>query len=138
MADSVWVIDAQPIVAFILREAHWQRVGSLIKASTRGEATVRLTAVNAGEVVLGTERALGALVGHRTLDVIQQWTEIVNVDLELAARAAWFKLRGEISYADCFAAALAHRDGLPLITGDPEFHRVEDVIRVVWLDTLAV
>ena len=56
------------------------------------------------------------------------------VDLELAARAAWFKLRGGISYADCFAAALAHRDGLPLITGDPEFRRVEDVVRIAWLD----
>ena len=136
MADTVWVIDAQPLVAFIRREAHWQRVGPLIKAATRGEATLRLSAVNAGEVVMGTERALGALVGHRTLDVLQDWTDIIDVDLELAARAAWFKLRGGISYADCFAAALAHRDGLPLITGDPEFRRVEDVIRVVWLDSL--
>jgi predicted nucleic acid-binding protein len=136
MADTVWVIDAQPLVAFIRREAHWQRIGAVIKASTRGEATLRMTAVNAGEVVLGTERALGALVGHRTLDVIQGWTDIVDADLELAARAAWFKLRGGISYADCFAAALSHRDGLPLITGDPGFRRVEDVIRVVWLDQL--
>lgn len=138
MADTAWVIDAQPIVAFIRREAHWQRVGALIKAATRREATLRLTVVNAGEVVLGTERALGALVGHRTLDVIQDWTDIVDVDLELTARAAWFKLRGGISYADCFAAAMAHRDGLPLITGDPEFQRVEDVIRVAWLDRLTV
>jgi predicted nucleic acid-binding protein len=136
VADRTWVIDAQPLVAFIRREAHWQRVGNLIKASTSRQATLRLTAVNAGEVVLGAERALGALVGHRTLDLIQGWTDIVDVDLELAARAAWFKLRGGISYADCFAAALAHRDGLPLITGDPEFQRVEDVIRVVWLDEL--
>jgi predicted nucleic acid-binding protein len=68
--------------------------------------------------------------------VIQGWTDIVDADLELAARAAWSKLRGGISYADSFAAALAHRDALPLITGDPEFQRVEDVIRVAWLDQL--
>lgn len=138
MADTTWVIDAQPLVAFIRREAHWQRVGALIKATMRREATLRLTAVNAGEVVLGTERALGSLVGHRTLEVIQDWADIVDVDLELGARAAWFKSRGGISYADCFAAALAHRDGLPLITGDPGFQRVEDVIRVVWLDALTL
>ena len=57
------------------------------------------------------------------------------MERDLGARAAWFKLRGGISYADCFAAALAHRDGVPLITGDPEFRRMEDVIRVVWLDS---
>ena len=76
-----------------------------------------------------------AAAPHRTLESIQQWTTIVDVDLELAARASWFKLRGGISYADCFAAALAHRDGFPLITGDPEFRRVEDVVRIAWLDS---
>ena len=38
-----------------------------------------------------------------------------------------------MAYADCFAAALAHRDRIPLITGDSEFRRVEDVIEIVWL-----
>lgn len=59
----------------------------------------------------------------------------MDADLELAARVAWFRLRGGISYADRFAAALAHRDGVPLITGDPEFRRVEDVVRIAWLDS---
>ena len=61
------------------------------------------------------------------------WSEIVVADLELAARAAWIKLRGGISYADCFAAALAHRDRIPVLTGDPEFRRVEDIVEVAWL-----
>lgn len=135
MAEALYVIDAQPLVAFIKREAHWQRIGDAIAATTRGEVTLRLTTVNAGEVIMATERDLGAVVAHQTLVSIQQWTSIVDVDLELAARAGWFKLRGGISYADCFAAALAHRDGIPLITGDPEFRRVEDVIRIAWLDS---
>ena len=81
------------------------------------------------------ERDFGAIVAHRTLRSIQQWTTIVDVDLELAARASWFRLRGGISYADCFAAALAHRDGVPLITGDPEFRSVEEAVRIAWLDS---
>lgn len=85
----------------------------------------------------GVERSLRRAAGEDVLHGIQIWTHIVAADLELSLRGGWFKLRGGISYADCFAAALAHRDGLPLITGDPEFHRVEDVIRIVWLDTLA-
>lgn len=132
-----YVIDAQPLVAYIKRERDWQRVEAAIRAATTGRVALRLTTVNAGEVVIGAERAFGALAGHRALDSVQGWTDIVAVDLELAARAAWFKLRGGISYADCFAAALAHRDGIPLITGDPEFHRVEDVVRIAWLDSFA-
>ena len=133
MDHPVSVIDAQPLVAFIRREVGWQHVGRAIEEALAGTRTLRLTAVNAGEVTYAVERQLGALAGHRALVAIQAWTEIVPVDLELATRAGWLKLRGGISYADCFAAALAHRDGIPLITGDPEFRRVEDVIRVDWL-----
>ena len=135
MAQAVYVIDAQPLVAFIKREPLWERVRDAIKAAARGEITLRLTAVNAGEVIMAVERDLGAAAAHSTLESIQSWTEIVDVDLELGARAGWFKLRGGISYADCFAAALAHRDGVPLLTGDREFRRVEDVVQIVWLDS---
>ena len=135
MAKAIYVVDAQPLVAFIKREPHWQRIGDAIQAATRGEVTLRLTTVNAGEVIMAAERDLGPVGAHRAPEAIQQWTSIVDVDLELAARAGWFKLRGGISYANSFAAALAHRDGAPLITGDPEFHRVEDVIQIAWLDS---
>jgi len=136
VAIDAYVIDAQPLVVFIKREAHWQRVSDAISASARGSFDLRLTAVNAGEVVMATERELGPSAAQGALAGLQQWTDVIDVDLELGARAGWFKLRGGISYADCFAAALAHRDGIPLITGDPEFRRVEDVIRIAWLDTL--
>ncbi len=133
MDDAVIAIDAQPLVAFIRREVGWRHIGRTIEEALAGTRTLRLTAVNAGEVTYAVERQLGALAGHRALVAVQAWTEIVSVDLELATRAGWLRLRGGISYADCFAAALAHRDGIPLMTGDPEFRRVEDVIRIRWL-----
>lgn len=135
MDHRVSVIDAQPLVAFIRREAGWERIGRTIQEAVSGARTLRLTAVNAGEVTYAVERQLGALSGHRALVAVQAWTEVVPVDLELASRAGWLKLRGSISYADCFAAALAHRDGIPLLTGDPEFQRVEDLIRIDWLSS---
>lgn len=94
-----------------------------------------MTSVNAGEIVYGVERGLGRAAAEDVLLEIQIWSQIVVADLELSLRAGWLKLRGGISYADCFAAALAHRDGVPLITGDPEFSRVEDVVRIAWLDS---
>lgn len=132
-----YVLDAFPLVAFLNGEAGAPAVARFLGEALAGDVGLSLTTVNAGEVILSQERDWGAEAGHRTLATLQDWPiELITVDLELAARAAWFKLRGRISYADCFAAALAHRDGLPLITGDPEFRRVEDLIRIAWLDEL--
>ncbi len=135
MARDTYVLDAHPIVGSYRGESFRPAVQRLIEGAKQGSLAFRLTAVNAGEIVYGVERALGRTAGEFVLEEIQDWTEIVAADLELSLRAAWLKLRGGISYADCFAAALAHRDGLPVLTGDPEFRRVEDVVEIAWLDS---
>jgi predicted nucleic acid-binding protein len=135
---TVFVLDAQPIVGAIRQEPARALFEGLLSRAARGEIELRLTVVNAGEVIYATERALGATAGHHALRALQDWPiVIVPVDLELAARAAWFKLRGGTSYADCFAAALAHRDGIPVITGDPEFRRVAEDVEIAWVDEFA-
>ena len=134
MAPILYAIDAQPLVGAFRQEACRPIVQAAVSAALEERITLRLTAINAGEVEYGVERALGATAGHQALESIQLWTEIQWIDLELASRASWFKLRSGMGYADCFAAALAHRDGIPLITGDPDFHRVEDLVRIAWLE----
>jgi predicted nucleic acid-binding protein len=59
--------------------------------------------------------------------------EFKEADWELAREAAVFKATKKMSYADCFAAALARRESAQLVTGDPEFKQVEDEISIVWL-----
>ena len=38
-----------------------------------------------------------------------------------------------ISYADCFAAALAIRVHAPIVTGDPDFRKLGKAVAVDWL-----
>lgn len=62
--------------------------------------------------------------------------ELVSIDannLELIRQAAVFKATKKLSYADCFAAALAKLRKSELITGDPEFKAVEEDINISWL-----
>ena len=60
--------------------------------------------------------------------------EFVEADWELARVAAGFKARGGISYADCYAAALAKQQKADLVTGDREFKRLEPEITIAWLN----
>lgn len=38
-----------------------------------------------------------------------------------------------MSYADCFAAALAKENRAELLTGDKEFEQLEGEIKIAWL-----
>ncbi|HEY8869029.1 MAG TPA: type II toxin-antitoxin system VapC family toxin [Candidatus Limnocylindrales bacterium] len=128
------VFDAHPFVIFLNDEPGAGLIESLLVRASNGTTRVLMTVVNAAEVLVAQERRGGAEASHRTLDVLQELPlELIDIDLELAARAAYFKARGGISLADCFAAALAHREGLPVLTGDPEFERVADDVQVIWL-----
>jgi uncharacterized protein with PIN domain len=127
------VLDAPPVVAFINGEAGARLIETLLDRARAGETRLLMAVVNAAEVMVVQERRGGAEASHRTLELLQALPiELVTVDLELAARAAYFKVRGGISLADCFAAALAQRDGLPVLTGDREFERVADTVEVLW------
>ena len=128
------VLDAHPLAVFINGEAGDSVVRRLLSRAAASQVRLLMTVVNAAEVMLVQERRGGAEASHGTLELIQDLPiTLVNVDLELAARAAYFKTRGGISLAGCFAAALAHREGAQLLTGDREFERVADTIEVRWL-----
>lgn len=95
-----------------------------------------MSVINVGEVYYQTLRAEGednALAAMETL--WQQAVEFVDAGYELTMNAARIKAQFPLSYADCFAAALAQRMRARLVTGDPEFRRLESVgiIQVEWL-----
>jgi ribonuclease VapC len=59
--------------------------------------------------------------------------QIVDVDRTLALMATRLKAITGMGYADCFAAALAQRLGAAVLTGDPDFQRLEGAVAVEWL-----
>ncbi len=134
MDRQTLVLDAQPVVAHFHDEPGAEVTRELLRQAETGEAFLLMSVVNAGEVLVALERRGGVQARHRALDILQALPiRLVTIDLELAARAAWFKAGGGISYGDAFAAALAHREGVPVLTGDREFERVADRVEVRWL-----
>ena len=69
-------------------------------------------------------------------DIAQLPISIVPVDaanLDLVRQAAIFKATKKLSYADCFAAALAKQRRAEFVTGDSEFKALESEVRITWL-----
>jgi uncharacterized protein with PIN domain len=128
------VLDAYALMAFLEKEPSFEKVESFFIAAAEKDTPILMTSVNFGEVYYiilrecGQERATHIEKIIATLPI-----EIVDVDRELAKEAARFKATKKISYADCFAAALAKVSRAELITGDEEFKTVENEIKIAWL-----
>jgi predicted nucleic acid-binding protein len=95
-----------------------------------------MSVVNFGEVFYrtakqhGIEEAIRTEKRLRTLPI----NIVAPMEEKLVMRAAYLKAHYPISYADAFAAALTEQEKAILLTGDPDFKRVEKIIRVEWLD----
>jgi predicted nucleic acid-binding protein len=101
--------------------------------STSGHARLLISAINIGEVY-------SFLRKHHSASLAAAWREAslaMPASVEVPAlddiwQAATLKALYPISYADAFAAALAQKHNCPLLTGDPEFRRVEN-LALDWL-----
>jgi len=90
--------------------------------------------VNLGEVWYWTSRRASPQTADDSLQELQEMgIKIVDADWVLTRQAAIYKTKGNISYADTFAAALAKLHGCPVVTGDKEFKQLEGEIEIEWL-----
>jgi predicted nucleic acid-binding protein len=128
------VLDSWALMALYKDEPAADEVEErLAKASESGEF-LSLCLINWGEVVYQFERLGGKAAAESVIAEIEQLPiELIPVDKALTRQAAAFKARGGLSYADCFAAALAKERKTELLTGDAEFRTLEKEIKICWL-----
>jgi predicted nucleic acid-binding protein len=128
------VLDSYSIIAFLENESGAETIARIIKEARDKERPLLMSIINWGEVYYILLREAGKDIADKaaqTLDTLP--IEIINADRELTLMAATYKASRKMSYADCFAAALAKLKKAELITGDKEFREVEKDIKVIWI-----
>lgn len=130
--SKTYILDAYALLAFLEAEDGGEMVRDLLAAPGN---RFYISAVNLGEAYYIILRERGSEAATRVEGELNLSPNIrvVAATWERAKAAAQLKARGGISYADCFAAALAMEKDAPLLTGDPEFERVADKIQIIWL-----
>jgi ribonuclease VapC len=128
------VLDSYALIAFFENQIGADKVSDLIKQARDSQTFLLLSLVNWGEVYYILYRAAGKQQAELALQSIDTLPiEIIPADREMTALAARLKVTHKMSYADCFAVALAETKRAELITGDKEFKAVEKHIRIIWL-----
>jgi predicted nucleic acid-binding protein len=132
--DKGYVLDSYALIAHFEQEPGAERVEELLKAARARKTTLYLCAVNLGEIYYSALRERGADKAEEALAIIEQLPlSIVDADKALAVLAGKLKAAHPIAYADCFAAALAGQLNTKVVTGDPEFKKLENEVGIEWL-----
>lgn len=132
-AKERYALDAYALLAFLEAEKGGELVRNLLQ---NPGARFYISAVNLGELYYILLRERGTDAAETVLNELSQAGNIrvAAATWQRAKTAGELKARGGISYADCFAAALAAEKNAWLVTGDPEFRRVADRVKIFWLD----
>ena len=128
------VLDSWAVAAHFQGIAAAAGLAGLISETLKACRPVAMTAVNVGEVWHTIARAATLSDADDAVVDMRCWgVEFVDADWPLAHAAAVIRTTYCLSYANAFAAALAKERRADLVTGDPEFHRLEGTVRVAWM-----
>ena len=93
-----------------------------------------LSLINWGEFYYIIKRKVGKRKAEESLVLLEQLpVTILSVDEKLVKEAAEIKSGYAVSYADAFCIATAQRSNGQILTNDPKFKLVKDIVTIVWL-----
>lgn len=129
------VLDSWAVIAYLEDEQAAEKVADIISDAHEQGIPLLMTVINAGEVWYIAARETSASDADASIKQLRDLgIEFVDADWTLAKDAGYFKSKNKMSFADCFAAALAKQRKANLATGDPEFKQVEQEITINWLN----
>ena len=130
----IYLLDSFALLAYLNDEAGKARVQALLSLAEERKCRLVMCLVNLGEVLYIAERKCGLPLAQSVLALVESLpVELLDASRDLVLDAAHVKAHHALSYADAFAVAAAMHERALVLTGDPEFETVEDLIKVEWL-----
>ena len=134
MVKGSCIFDSYALLKFFQKEKGYEKVIQILEEIHKRDVTKFVNAINLGEIIYITKREFGDQKKLEVLASIERLHfRILPVPNELIFQAAEYKAQYSISYADCFTLASAIEHDATIVTGDPEFRRVEHLAEILWV-----
>ncbi|WP_367026782.1 type II toxin-antitoxin system VapC family toxin [Methylococcus sp. ANG] len=118
----IFVMDACALLRLAQAEPGTAKVAEYLYSARRGECEILMHQINLGEVVYRIGKTHGwALAERKRHEITLLPVTVIPFDDILFWQAVQLKANYPMSYADCFATALAMGREATLLTADPEF-----------------
>jgi len=125
------VLDSFAILAYLKMEGKYKKVKDLLAS----DEVLFMNDINVGEAfyVLAKERGVEKAEYFVNTVLPNLPIEVVPNALQDVLEAARIKATHSISYADCFVVATALKKDAAIVTGDPEFKKVQKTVEIEWM-----
>jgi predicted nucleic acid-binding protein len=134
---ATMVLDAHALMVLFNDEPGADEVERILLKAESGSPKLLMSVVNWGEIyysiLRGASQEMAETKAHEIAGMQIELMPVDADDLELVRQAAAFKATRKMSYADCFAAALAKIKNAELVTGDREFKQLARDVKIHWL-----
>lgn len=129
------LLDSYALLAYLNKEDGFEKVRKVLANSQKTSFPVLMNELNVGETYYILYRKRGHEQAEYFLDVVLPGLPIsmISNDFSAVLAASKIKARHPLSFADCFAVATARRENAAILTGDPEFEQVEELVKIDWL-----
>lgn len=128
------LLDSFAILAWIQDEKGAHYVEELLYKAQEEKEYLILHIINLGEIYYRCARIEDLSFAKDVLEKIQLLPiTIYPCPNDLVLEASEIKARYPLALADAFIVATALREKARIITGDPEFKRIKDLVEIHWL-----
>ena len=128
---KIKVLDSFALLAYLKMEGKYKKVKDLLAS----DEVLFMNDINIGEAfyVLAKERGFERADYFVNTVLPNLPIEVVPNTLQDVLEAARIKATHSISYADCFVVATAQKKDAAIVTGDPEFKKVQKTVEIEWM-----
>ncbi|MFI5201516.1 MAG: PIN domain-containing protein [Candidatus Kapaibacterium sp.] len=129
------VLDSFAIIVLYLAQPGWEKVRKYLIDAVQDGYSHKMSATDYGEIYYTILRRGGEKALAEVLSMMEEMQiEVIVPEFQDFIDAARFKGLYGASYPDCFAAVLARKLNIPVLTCDPDFRRLEPLgVKVEWL-----
>ncbi|HOE19254.1 MAG TPA: type II toxin-antitoxin system VapC family toxin [Syntrophorhabdaceae bacterium] len=134
MKNKPFIFDSHALLRLFQREKGFEKIAKLLEELRKKDIARLINAINVGEIIYITKREFGDQKKIEVLANIERMGFVIlSAPNTLIFQAAEYKAIHNISYADSFVLASAVEHQATIVTGDPEFRKVGDLVEIYWI-----
>ena len=126
------IFDSFALLAYLKMESNYEKVKNIL---TSHDTVTFINDINLGETFYILARERGMEKAEYFINHILPNLPITHVanTFQDVLEAAKIKATYSLSFADCFAIATTIKEKAYIVTGDPEFKKVQNIINIEWI-----